>query len=231
MKQIPWKRLLVEGAAIVASILLAFWIDAWWQDRTDQVRLMEYLSQVRVDTLENQRRLTEALDLENRQLGAVRTILVALRNSAPMTLDSAREQTQLEPGFIWYSDPRLLDGTISALITTGDINLIRDQQLKTFLIGYLAQLQADMNEYNRGVNQFLLHESELLRILELARTPGTESDNDALANELLLVQNDKAAAAAFRLLEKNIVSRAWYLEQMLMATDELSGLLDSQGDR
>ena len=28
-----WPRLLVEGVAIVASILLAFGIDAWWQDR------------------------------------------------------------------------------------------------------------------------------------------------------------------------------------------------------
>lgn len=30
---IPWKRLSVEAAAIVASILLAFSIDAWWDDR------------------------------------------------------------------------------------------------------------------------------------------------------------------------------------------------------
>jgi len=31
--KIPWKRLSVEAAAIVASILLAFAIDAWWGDR------------------------------------------------------------------------------------------------------------------------------------------------------------------------------------------------------
>ena len=32
-QNIPWKRLSVEAAAIVASILLAFTIDAWWGDR------------------------------------------------------------------------------------------------------------------------------------------------------------------------------------------------------
>jgi len=32
---IPWKRLVAEAAAIVGSILLAFWIDAWWDDRSD----------------------------------------------------------------------------------------------------------------------------------------------------------------------------------------------------
>ena len=30
---IAWKRLIVEGAAIVISILLAFWIDAWWAEQ------------------------------------------------------------------------------------------------------------------------------------------------------------------------------------------------------
>ena len=29
-KQIPWFRVFVEGAVIVASILLAFGIEAWW---------------------------------------------------------------------------------------------------------------------------------------------------------------------------------------------------------
>jgi len=148
-----------------------------------------------------------------------------------MTLDSARKWTQLEPGFIWYSDPRLLDGAISALVTTGDINLVHDPRVKTALINYLGQLKADMNEIDRGVNQFLIHESELLRVFELARIPGTESAKVALANELLSIQNDKTAAVVFRLLEKNITNRIWYLEQMLVATEELSSELNTQSDR
>ena len=230
-QSIPWRRISVEAAAIVVSILLAFSIDAWWQDRSDQIRLKEYLSQVRADTLDNQRRLTEALHLEKGQQGVVQEILVALRSSMPMTLDSARKWTQLEPGFIWYSDPRLLDGAISALVATGDINLVHDPRVKTSLINYLGQLKADMNEIDRGVNQFLIHEGELLRVFELARIPGTESAKVALANELLSVQNDKTAAVVFRLLEKNITNRIWYLEQMLVATEELSSEINTQRDR
>lgn len=231
LREIPWKRLLAEGAAIVASILLAFAIDAWWQDRSDQIRLNEYLWQVRADTLDNQRRLTEALQLEKGQLGAVEEILVALRSPEPMTLDSAREWTQVEPGFIWYSDPRLLDGAINALVATGEINLVKNTRVKTSLINYLGQLKADWNEFDRNVSQHLIHKDELLRVLELARMPGTESGNDALANELLAIQNDKTAAVVFRLLEKNITSRIWYLEQMLAATEELSHQLNTQSDR
>ena len=36
---IQWKRLFVEAIAIVASILLAFSIDAWWEERSDRIRL------------------------------------------------------------------------------------------------------------------------------------------------------------------------------------------------
>ncbi len=31
-KQIPWRRVFVEGVVIVGSILLAFGIQAWWDD-------------------------------------------------------------------------------------------------------------------------------------------------------------------------------------------------------
>jgi hypothetical protein len=222
--------LLLEGVAIVLSILLAFWIDAWWQDRSDQLRLTEYLSQVRADTLDNQDRLANALQLERGQLEVVEEILSALRGTVPITPDSARKWAQLEPGFLWYSDPRLLDGAITALVATGDINLVRNPRVKSALIRYLGQLKADMNEFDRGVNHYFSRRDEVLRVFELARQPGTASAEDALANELLSIQKNKSAAAAFRLLERNIGNRIWYLEQMLAATEELSSQLSAPGD-
>ena len=35
-QDVPWKRLTAEGMAIIVSILLAFGIDAWWEDRQQQ---------------------------------------------------------------------------------------------------------------------------------------------------------------------------------------------------
>jgi hypothetical protein len=45
-ERIPWKRLSVEAMAIVASILLAFAIDAWWEDlarSSDEVESLELI--------------------------------------------------------------------------------------------------------------------------------------------------------------------------------------------
>ena len=35
-RQVPWLRILAEGFAIVVSILLAFGIQAWWEDRPER---------------------------------------------------------------------------------------------------------------------------------------------------------------------------------------------------
>ena len=38
----PWKRLTAKGAVIVASILLASWVDAWWDTRQGEALLDEF---------------------------------------------------------------------------------------------------------------------------------------------------------------------------------------------
>ena len=43
-QNIPWKRTAVEAAAIVASILLAFAIDAGWQEYVEDQREREVLN-------------------------------------------------------------------------------------------------------------------------------------------------------------------------------------------
>ena len=93
------------------------------------------------------------------------------------------------------------------------------------MIKYLIQLTDDLNEFHRGVDRFLLHHDELLRLFELARQSGVDLGDDALAQELLSMQGDRNAAVIFRLQEKNISSRIWYLEQMLAATEKLNGQL------
>jgi hypothetical protein len=51
-REIPWPRIAVEGVAIVASILFAFAIDTWWDDRqqdaSEQIVLQTLLDDLRV---------------------------------------------------------------------------------------------------------------------------------------------------------------------------------------
>ena len=47
-KKIPWLRVWVEGVVIVVSILLAFGIQAWWDERQESQEVMVSRSQLKV---------------------------------------------------------------------------------------------------------------------------------------------------------------------------------------
>jgi len=61
-QEIPWKRLFVEAAAVVASILLAFAIDAWWGERQEAREAEKMVAALRVDFAQSQ--ATLALRIE-----------------------------------------------------------------------------------------------------------------------------------------------------------------------
>jgi hypothetical protein len=67
-RNIPWPRILAEGVIIVVSILLAFWIDAWWASRQVQASEKVVLQTLLDDLVEKRQLLAE----RNRFVGAIR---------------------------------------------------------------------------------------------------------------------------------------------------------------
>ena len=219
------KRVVIEFLLIVAGVLTALTVDASWQRHTDRVREQEYLTQLQSDVLENRRLLQAALHIERGQLQRAIAILAALRGVDPIPLDSAALWMNAEPPFPWYSDPRLRDGTIAALVGTGDINLIRNDRVRAAMIGYHGQLRADLGEFSRDVGLFQDLASDLLRLLESTRATNAKADEDDAAGSLIALRKNPDAAAIFRLFRFNIEARIWYLTQMLQATDGFVAVL------
>ena len=54
---LPWLRIGVEGLAIVASILLAFTIDAWWAERVRAAEVEKIMATLEADLLVSQEML------------------------------------------------------------------------------------------------------------------------------------------------------------------------------
>jgi hypothetical protein len=219
-------RVAIEFLLIVAGVLTALTVDAAWQGHTERVREREYLTQLHSDVLENRRLLQAALVIERGQLHRALAILAGLRGVQPIPLDSAALWMNAEPPFPWYSDPRLRDGTITALVGTGDINLIRNERVRAAMIGYQGQVRADLGEFSRDVGLFQDLASDLLRLLESTRAPSAEGNEDDVAGSLVALRTNPDAAAIFRLFRFNIEARIWYLTQMLNATDEFVAVLE-----
>ena len=57
-----WSRIILEGGAIIVSILLAFSIDAWWDDRQQRASDIAHLQGVMKELESHRTLLAEAMD-------------------------------------------------------------------------------------------------------------------------------------------------------------------------
>ena len=74
-QQIAWKRLFAEGAAILISILLAFAIDAWWEERKEQREARQSLSALRDEFLAHREQLAGAISGVDARVETIATLL------------------------------------------------------------------------------------------------------------------------------------------------------------
>ena len=125
---ISWPRILAEGTAIVVSILLAFSIQAWWEERLERNDEREQLTRLRVEFSENIRRI-ELRSFESEILDNCEEFFDLI--------EEAQERGESEIGV----PPRMLVRTLTAptfdaytpilngLIQSGQLELIEDHQI------------------------------------------------------------------------------------------------------
>jgi hypothetical protein len=63
-QNLPWKRITIEAAAIVASILLAFAIDASWEEQLDRQLERDDLERLHAEFQRNRDRMVEMVNTE-----------------------------------------------------------------------------------------------------------------------------------------------------------------------
>ena len=74
-EKIPWKRLVLEATAIVASILLAFAIDAWWDAYQENRRVDGVLASLDAGLAESISQLEERIRVTSRDAALVRRFM------------------------------------------------------------------------------------------------------------------------------------------------------------
>ncbi len=135
-RTIPWPRIAVEGIAIVASILLAFAIDAWWngkqQHESEQIILQTLLDDLRVKQvlLADMGRFSEAI------IESAETLLRAASNTEQTLSEDTIDQ--LIGDTWWVNNDDLWDSApLSQLVAGGNLSLISNVEL----VQELAALQ------------------------------------------------------------------------------------------
>ena len=140
---IPWKRIAVEGMAIVASILLAFAIDAWWQRRAELEKANALVVSLSADFQASQEHLERWL-VGNQRIHRATTELLDHISSAERDKE-IWVPIELIIGAVGAPTYGPTDSTLDAAYSSGQIDLIEDREIRSILALWRQQL-ADTSE-------------------------------------------------------------------------------------
>jgi hypothetical protein len=140
-QKIPWNRISVEAVAIVASILFAFAIDAWWSERQLAAEDQELLSQLKLEFETNSALLEDKRSQHVQTLSALRNLLAA---TGPRPEDKSHSASEIKRDLYlslgWSTfDPQR--GVLDSIIQSGKLGIIRSDQLRTNLASWPALIQ------------------------------------------------------------------------------------------
>ncbi len=133
-QKIAWKRLSVEAAAIVASILLAFAIDAWWEDRQLGIEETEILLGLKQEFQLNLDVLVQSVEFNSDMLLATEELMNACRRDSWES-----EKFRIDQALFYLMAPPTLHfggGVLSALISAGRLETVSNYDLRVKLAGW-----------------------------------------------------------------------------------------------
>ena len=132
-QKMPWKRISVEAMAIVASILLAFAIDAWWEYRIEREVEQEVLANLLIEFERNRVELDRTLDTLTGSQNAAKRLLMFAGKSLTSD-DNAVIEQKLDELYYFTFDPP--SGALESLMSAGQLNLILNTELRVRLAGW-----------------------------------------------------------------------------------------------
>ncbi len=142
---IPWTRISVEAAAIVASILLAFSIDAWWGDRESRKELGLELANVTSELQDNRKRVELEIAILGRMTSAGSDLLDTMEadenTGAVAVPDSLAGLTT-----VWSPTLDASFGALEALVSSGRLAQVGNPALRSGLAGLRAQFEDALEE-------------------------------------------------------------------------------------
>jgi len=138
-QNIPWRRLSVEAAAIVSSILLAFAIDAWWDERKDRIDEKEVLESLLVEFQTNKDEVASVILAHETAVHSVATLMELGQDEIlALSTDEVQQHIQM------LANPRTFDavrGSIDALTSSGSLGILRDHELREALTTFVNILE------------------------------------------------------------------------------------------
>jgi len=220
-----WKRLVAEGAVIVISILLAFGIDAAWDQSQERAFRADLLELLRADFEATLVELDRAQNEANVIRSSYRDLLEAGETGSGITADSIRILADQALSFVAYR-PEL--AAYETAVASGGFRLINVPELWRDVTRFLQSLET-FEDHSRLYRELVFVgdiqglRGKLGSLLPLYRTELNGRSDLVLSDvEIRAVVGGKEARAAFEAAYWALIVVSSSLEQMnLIATDIL----------
>jgi len=148
----PWKRIGIEVTVIVVSILLAFAIDAWWENRIERAAGQVLLQQLKADFSEIKVAL-EVVQLDHDETRAACLALLNFSQGQPLP-ESAEIDHMVAVVFLTSRTFNPGTGAMAAFLNGEGAYLIQNRQLADLLLswsGLVEELQEEDSYLQKGV--------------------------------------------------------------------------------
>jgi len=191
-----WTALFREAIAVLAAILVAFALDAWWEERQERQMMLEALDAVAVELERNVAELTSALEYNEGRAALVGEV-AAMSVDQVQALDGA--------GLLHFSDlpnyqiATLELGAATAFIEGGFLSVLDNRELRSEVAG-LPRLQIELDEEASVV----LEQSARLNVrvleaipLDAFQSPGGANSPEATRALLRTTVTDEGALRLF----------------------------------
>jgi len=130
-------KTLREGAVIIASVLIALAVDAWWGEREDRVREQAYLSTLVAELDSLRVALDTAISRDSLYLSDTKAVLEVLRDSQPPTPRTDSIASIFALNYSTFDPPT---GTLRLLVTSDQSALILSEETRAALQAAEAKL-------------------------------------------------------------------------------------------
>lgn len=134
-REIPWSGIIAEAVAIIAGILVAFAIDAWWDERNTQDWAAAQLLAIRDEFAQNLTALDEIVRTHDSNADKLEIIVNKIRKVEYGDRISA--SAAVWSALIAWRTADISTGTLEALLASGRLGDI-DSPGDSAITGYLA---------------------------------------------------------------------------------------------
>lgn len=178
----------VEMLVVVASILVAFGLDAWWQGRKDREEERMVLASV----LEEMNDVRTSIEVQRSFHEAVSRSIIQLKES------TASRSVEIHPDTLdrlladicwWGGESNYGTGTLTSVITSGKLSLIQNRELRHRIGGWPRVVddivENERFEFDNFKNSWMPYLTETIYIPQLRRwftsIPGKEDGPKVLS--------------------------------------------------